>query len=223
MDAGGVGTGSGLGETEGADDFAGGQAAKVTFLLSLGAVGKERKLDGGIGYAEGCGHGGVNLGDFFEHEDVGDGVQAGAAHSSGMSMPQQPSSPSLRMASRGKWSVRSQALTWGRTSVFMKSRTVSRIRSWSSVREKSMTGGKFSMRDWSGKTGGVVRLDAESDRREIPRHEDYARLWFWITQDAEVGIIHRKKKLVALDRKTPPFLQTAQKGWATLKFMGEVA
>ncbi|MGB9511749.1 MAG: hypothetical protein WBU20_08700, partial [Candidatus Acidiferrum sp.] len=66
-------------------------------------------------------------------------------------------------------------------------------------------------------------LDAESDRREIPRHEDYTRLWFWITQDAEVGIIHRKKKLVALDRKTPPFLQTAQKGWATLKFMGEVA
>src|SRR5208283_362945 len=62
----------------------------------------------------------------------------GPPHSSGINMPQQPRAPSFWMTSSGKWSVRSQSLTWGRTSVFMKSRTVSRMRSWWSEREKSM-------------------------------------------------------------------------------------
>ena len=36
-------------------------------------------MHGGIGDAEGGGHGGVDAGDFFEHEDVGDAVEGGAA------------------------------------------------------------------------------------------------------------------------------------------------
>jgi len=39
----------------------------------------EGELDGRIGYGEGGGEGGVDSGYFFEHQDVGDGVQAGAA------------------------------------------------------------------------------------------------------------------------------------------------
>ena len=47
--------------------------------MGVGAVGEEGELDGGVGDGEGGGHGGVDFGDFFEHEDVGDGVEAGAA------------------------------------------------------------------------------------------------------------------------------------------------
>ena len=35
-------------------------------------------MDGGIGDGEGGGHGGVDAGDFFEHQDVGDRVEARA-------------------------------------------------------------------------------------------------------------------------------------------------
>jgi hypothetical protein len=47
--------------------------------LGFRAESKERDLDGGVGDAESSGHGGVNAGDLFEHEDVGDGVEAGTA------------------------------------------------------------------------------------------------------------------------------------------------
>lgn len=79
MDAGGVGTGGGLGETERADDFAGGEAAEVAGFLRFGAKHEKRDLHGGVGDGESGGHGDVDAGDFFEHEDVGDGVEAGAA------------------------------------------------------------------------------------------------------------------------------------------------
>ena len=46
--------------------------------MGFGGEGEEGKLDGGIGDGEGRGHGGVDAGYFFEHEDVGDHVQAGA-------------------------------------------------------------------------------------------------------------------------------------------------
>ena len=36
-------------------------------------------MDGGVGYGQGSGHGGVDAGYFFEHQDVGDRVQAGTA------------------------------------------------------------------------------------------------------------------------------------------------
>src|SRR5215471_20649902 len=85
-------------------------------------------------------------------------------HSSGTSMPQQPRAPSLWMASRGKWSVRSQSLTCARTSVDMKLRTVSRMRSWWSEREKSMAGGKFSMGDGFRRSGGGRNVRHTSHR-----------------------------------------------------------
>jgi len=47
--------------------------------LFAGGVDKERGLDGGVGDGDGGGHGGVDFGDFFEHEDVGEGVESGAA------------------------------------------------------------------------------------------------------------------------------------------------
>src|SRR6266849_9989531 len=49
-------------------------------------------------------------------------------------MPQQPNSPSLRSSAAGYSSSR----ITGRTSVSMNCRTVSRIRRWSSLREKSI-------------------------------------------------------------------------------------
>lgn len=79
MDAGGVGASGGFGQAEGAEDFAGGEAFEVTIFLFGGAMGQEGELDGGVGDAEGGGHGGVDASDFFEHEYVGDGVEAGAA------------------------------------------------------------------------------------------------------------------------------------------------
>ena len=68
-----------FGEAEGAENFSGGEAVQIFFLLRVGAEIEERELDGGIGDAQGRGHGGVDAGDFFEHQDVGDGVEAGAA------------------------------------------------------------------------------------------------------------------------------------------------
>jgi hypothetical protein len=78
LDASGVRTGGGFGETEGAEDFAGGKTAEVALFLILCAVGEERELDRGIGDGNGSGHGGVHFGNFLKHEDVGDSVQAGA-------------------------------------------------------------------------------------------------------------------------------------------------
>ena len=54
------------------------EAFEVTLFLLRGAVGQEGELDGRVGDAECGGHGGVNFGDFFEHEDVGDGVESWA-------------------------------------------------------------------------------------------------------------------------------------------------
>ena len=79
MDAGGVGTGGGFGKTEGAEDFTRGQAAEIFGFLVIGAEGEERSLHGGVGDGDGGGHGGVDLGHFFEHEDVGESVESGAA------------------------------------------------------------------------------------------------------------------------------------------------
>jgi len=79
LDASGVGSGGGFGEAEGAEDFAGREAAKVAGSLFVGGVDEERGLHGGVGDRDGGGHGGVNFGDFFEHEDVGEGVEAWAA------------------------------------------------------------------------------------------------------------------------------------------------
>ena len=79
MDAGGVGAGGGLGEAEGANDFAGGESLEVTGFLRVAAVGEEWNLNRGIGDRECRRHRGVNASDFFEHEDVGDGVETGAA------------------------------------------------------------------------------------------------------------------------------------------------
>src|SRR5215813_5124380 len=62
----------------------------------------------------------------------------GPPHSSGVSMPQQPISPSLCRRSRGNRSSRSSSFTCGRTSVCMNCRTVSRMSFWWSVREKSI-------------------------------------------------------------------------------------
>jgi hypothetical protein len=47
--------------------------------LGFRGEGLEGELDSGVGDGEGGGHGGVDTGYFFEHEDVGDGVEAGAA------------------------------------------------------------------------------------------------------------------------------------------------
>jgi len=79
LDAGGVGAGGGLGETERTDDFAGGKAAEIAGLLGFGAEDQKRDLHGGVGDAESGGEGSVDASDFFEHEGVGDGVEAGAA------------------------------------------------------------------------------------------------------------------------------------------------
>jgi hypothetical protein len=79
LDARGVGACGGLGQAESAKDFARGEGFEVTILLFGGALGEEGELDGGVGDAESGGHGGVGAGDFFEHEDVRDGVETGAA------------------------------------------------------------------------------------------------------------------------------------------------
>ena len=47
--------------------------------MGFGAEAEERDLNGGVGDTEGGGHGGVDAGDFFEHENVGEGVQARAS------------------------------------------------------------------------------------------------------------------------------------------------
>ena len=79
MDAGGVGACGGFGQAESAEDFAGGQAAEIARLLFVAAEGKERSLDGGTGDRDRGGHGGMDLRHLFEHEDVGDRVEPGAA------------------------------------------------------------------------------------------------------------------------------------------------
>jgi hypothetical protein len=79
LDASGVGAGGRFGEAEGAEDFAGGEAAEVAGPLFIGGIDEERGLHGGVGDRDGGGHGGMDAGNFFEHEDVGDGVEAGAA------------------------------------------------------------------------------------------------------------------------------------------------
>ena len=79
LDAGGVGAGGRLGETEGAENFPGGEAAEIAGFLGFVAKVEDRDLRGGIGDAKGGGHGGMDAGDFFEHEDVGDGIETGAA------------------------------------------------------------------------------------------------------------------------------------------------
>jgi len=77
LDAGGVGACGGFGQAEGAQDFAGGEAFEITILLIRGAEGEKGDLDGGVGDAQGGGDGGVDFGNFFKHEDVGNRVQAG--------------------------------------------------------------------------------------------------------------------------------------------------
>jgi len=44
-----------------------------------GGEGEDGELHGGIGNAEGGGQGSVDAGDFFEHEDIRDGVESAAA------------------------------------------------------------------------------------------------------------------------------------------------
>ena len=79
LDAGCVGAGGRFGEAEGTKDFSGGEALEVAGFLFVGAEGEEGELHGGVGDGDGRRHGGVDARDFFEHEDVGDGVQTGAA------------------------------------------------------------------------------------------------------------------------------------------------
>ena len=79
LDGGGVGACGGFSKAEGAQEFSGGEGLEVALLLLFCGEGLEGELDGGIGDGEGGGEGHVNAGYFFEHEDVGDGVQAGAA------------------------------------------------------------------------------------------------------------------------------------------------
>ena len=79
LDCGSVGAGLRFGEAEGAENFSGGEALQVFLLLRFRAEIEQGDLDGGIGDAQGGGHGGVDAGHFFQHEDVGDGVQAGSA------------------------------------------------------------------------------------------------------------------------------------------------
>src|SRR5271154_6587076 len=59
-------------------------------------------------------------------------------HSSGINMPQQPSSPSFFSWSIGNFSARSYSRRMGRISVSMNWRTVSRMRIWSLLSEKSI-------------------------------------------------------------------------------------
>ena len=47
--------------------------------MRIGGEGQQRQLHGGIGDGERRGDGGVNAGYFFEHQNVGDGVEAGTA------------------------------------------------------------------------------------------------------------------------------------------------
>ena len=79
LNSGGVRAGLRLGEAEGAENFAGRQAAQIFFLLRVVAKSEQRHLHRGIGDAERSGHGGIDARDFFEHQHVGDGVEAGAA------------------------------------------------------------------------------------------------------------------------------------------------
>ena len=79
MDGGGVGAGGGFGQAEGAKEFAGGERFEVAGFLGFGGEGEEGELDGRVGDGQGSGHGGVDAGYFFEHEDVRDHVEAGAA------------------------------------------------------------------------------------------------------------------------------------------------
>src|ERR1700733_3843055 len=53
-------------------------------------------------------------------------------------MPQQPSSPSFLSCAEGNFSARSYSRTMGRISVSMNWRTVSRMRIWSLLSEKSI-------------------------------------------------------------------------------------
>src|SRR5690348_4176079 len=59
-------------------------------------------------------------------------------HSSGMSIPQQPISPSFLSSASGNFSSRSYARSTGRISVSMNCRTLSRRRICSELREKSI-------------------------------------------------------------------------------------
>lgn len=52
---------------------------EIAALLVVGGESEDGKLHGGIGDAESRGHGGVDASDFFEHEDVGDAIEGGAA------------------------------------------------------------------------------------------------------------------------------------------------
>lgn len=52
---------------------------EIAALLVVGGESEDGKLHGGIGDAESGGHGGVDASDFFEHEDVGDAIEGGAA------------------------------------------------------------------------------------------------------------------------------------------------
>src|SRR4030095_9317113 len=79
LDSGGVGACGGFGEAEGAEDFAGGEALQIFLFVRFAAELRERRLNRRVGYAERGGHGGVDAGDFFEHQHVGNRVQAGAA------------------------------------------------------------------------------------------------------------------------------------------------
>ena len=47
--------------------------------MGFGGEVLEGELDGGVGDGQGGGHGYVDAGDFFDHEDVGDGVEASTA------------------------------------------------------------------------------------------------------------------------------------------------
>jgi hypothetical protein len=79
LDASGIGAGGGFGKAEGTEDFAGSESAEIAGFLVVGGESEDGKLHGGIGDAESGGDRGVNAGHFFQHEDVGDGVECGAA------------------------------------------------------------------------------------------------------------------------------------------------
>ncbi len=70
-------------------------------------------------------------------------------------MPQQPSSPSFLSWSAGNFSARSYSRRMGRISVSMNWRTVSRMRIWSLLSEKSMEKCKAMLAQCEGKTKSV--------------------------------------------------------------------
>ena len=66
-------------QAERAQDFAGCQASQIFFLLVVAAEGQQRDLNRGIGHAQRRSHGRVHARDLFEHQHVGNSIEARAA------------------------------------------------------------------------------------------------------------------------------------------------